>query len=45
METIKYWNKELRSWIVYEIDKHGNQIGYARYYANKTSMNFGESCE
>ena len=45
MTTIKYWDKTLRLWIVYEQDADGNQVGDARYYANKTAMRLGESCK
>lgn len=43
MRVVKYWHRNLRVWVVYEQDTHGNQVGDARYYANKTAMILGEN--
>lgn len=43
MTTIKYWHRNLRLWVVYEQDEQENQVGDARYYANRRSMELGEN--
>ena len=45
MTIVKYWHKNLRVWVVYDQDEDGNQIGDARYYANKKAMLLGEKCK